>query len=245
MKLTFTSDNGYPDRGAFGLIVLSTDLTLEQEVTPMLTAAGHSAYHARIPFEPNVTPETLARMADDIPRTAQLLSPDIPYRAIGYGCTSAATVIGSDRVEQLVQTYQAGVPVTEPISALIAACHHLGARKVGFLTPYRADVSAAMQDRLAQAGLDVTSFASFEEEEDNKVAKITETSVLDGMMRVGSGDCDIVISACTNLRSFGVINTAEARLGKPVISSNSALLWHLLRLGGSDFAGGPGRLFSA
>ncbi len=243
MKLTFTSDEGYPAAGAFGLIVLSTDLTLEQEVTPMLHAAGHVPYHARIPFEPNVTPVTLARMADDIPRTAELLSPDIPYRAIGYGCTSAATVIGSDRVADLVQTHHKDVPVTEPISALIATCRKLGAHKVGFLTPYRADVSAAMQERLGQAGLHVTSFASFEEEEDNKVAKITEKSVLDGMIHVGSGDCDVVISACTNLRSFGVIAQAEAALDKPVISSNSALLWHLLRLGGSAFSDGPGRIF--
>jgi maleate cis-trans isomerase len=42
----------------------------------------------------------------------------------------------------------------------------------------------------------------------------------------------MVFVSCTNLRVASIIETAEARLGKPVTSSNHALAWHLLRLAG-------------
>ena len=43
---------------------------------------------------------------------------------------------------------------------------------------------------------------------------------------------DAVFASCTNLNTFGVIERAENALGKPVISSNSALIWHLSALAG-------------
>ena len=36
--------------------------------------------------------------------------------------------------------------------------------------------------------------------------------------------------SCTSLRTFGVIASLEAQLGRPVVSSNQAFIWHLLRL---------------
>ena len=57
--------------------------------------------------------------------------------------------------------------------------------------------------------------------------------MLDAIVRVGAGaDCEAVFASCTNLRATGVIAEAEARLGKPVITSNQALAWHMLRLAG-------------
>jgi maleate isomerase len=52
--------------------------------------------------------------------------------------------------------------------------------------------------------------------------------------------------SCTNLRTAEVIEDAEARLGKPVISSNQALFWHIRKLAGLPVANnGLGRLFAA
>jgi maleate isomerase len=65
------------------------------------------------------------------------------------------------------------------------------------------------------------------------------------MFKVGTGECDAVFASCTNLRTFGVIESAEAALGKPVISSNSAFAWHLHKLAGiTGPIAGPGQLFS-
>ncbi|MDS9948691.1 MAG: Asp/Glu racemase, partial [Planktomarina sp.] len=57
--------------------------------------------------------------------------------------------------------------------------------------------------------------------------------------------CEAVFISCTSLRSAKVIAKAEAQLGKPVISSNYALVWHLLRLSGiNDEVPEAGTLFT-
>jgi maleate isomerase len=43
---------------------------------------------------------------------------------------------------------------------------------------------------------------------------------------------DGLIAACLNFRSHLVIDTLETRIGKPMVTSTQAVLWHLLRLAG-------------
>jgi maleate isomerase len=58
-------------------------------------------------------------------------------------------------------------------------------------------------------------------------------------------DCDGVFVSCTSLRALQVIAKAEAQLGKPVVSSNQALAWHLMRLAGmNDSPLEAGQLFN-
>jgi maleate isomerase len=246
MKLSYESDAGFSAGGsAIGVVVLSTDETLETELRQVAAQSDTSVYHTRIPFEQEVTPETLGRMEDNIPASVSLFPPNIEFGAIGFGCTSGATVIGADNVAAKVHTHFKGVPVSDPITAVIAACNALGVKKLGMLTPYRRDVSAAMSALLEKNGIEISAFASFEEDQDNKVARISETSTLEGMMHVGAGDCDAVFASCTNLRAFNVIEKAEKALGKPVFSSNSAFAWHLHRLAGvTGPMAGPGHLYT-
>lgn len=242
MAQRFETDGGYGDQSALGLIVLSTDETMEPELASVFGPHQVPVYHSRIASQPDVTPETLAMMEADLPASAALLPSEVSFGAIGYGCTSGATIIGADRVAACVQTAHAGVPVTNPITAVMAACTALGATRIGFLTPYVADVSAAMRGLLEANGFEISAFLSFEEAQEKVVARISEASVLAAVKKLGQSECDVVFTSCTNLRSFGVIEAAEAAIGKPVISSNSALAWHMARLAGRDVAG-PGQLF--
>ncbi len=244
MKLNFTSDGGYSAAPAIGVIVLSTDETLEPELQQISTSPPVSLYHSRIPFDPNVTPETLARMETEIPASLSLFPKHAAFDAIGYGCTSGATVIGAARVAKIAQEAFPNAVVSNPITAAIAACRALNVKRLGLLTPYRADVSTAMQNVFEENDIKISAFGYFEEELDHKVARISENATLEGMLQVGAGDCDAVFASCTNLRTFGVIEQAEKALGKPVISSNSAFAWHMYRLAGvTGPINGPGQLF--
>jgi len=65
------------------------------------------------------------------------------------------------------------------------------------------------------------------------VCRITEDSVASAVEQVAQqAPCDAVFVSCTSLRLFGVVNQLEESLNKPVVSSNLALTWHLLRLAG-------------
>ncbi|MAD94827.1 MAG: Asp/Glu racemase [Rhodobacteraceae bacterium] len=241
MAQAFETDAGFGD--AIGLVVLSTDETMEPELASVFSPSHVPIYHSRIRFEEEVTPETLGSMEEDLPGSVGLLSNNVNFGAIGYGCTSGATVIGPDRIAALINSVHPDVSVTNPISAVIAALHALGAKKIGFITPYVADVSAMIRSLLEKNGFEIVEFLSFEEIRDSVVARISEASTLNAIKELGESDCDVVFLSCTNLRAFGIIEEAEAAIGRPVISSNSALAWHLARLVGKDVSG-PGRLFS-
>ncbi|MRU13991.1 Asp/Glu racemase [Roseovarius sp. A21] len=242
--MEYETDAGAGGGCRLGLIVLSTDETLEYEARQVLGTRPVNLLHARIPAQADVTPEDLATMAGEMTGTAARLPAGL--RAVAYGCTSGATVIGPERVQALVQKVQPDVPVTNPMSSVIAGLEALGARRIALVTPYVPDVTAPMRAYLAERGIEVVSEVSFGQSDDWTVARISEASTRAAMLEAGRAEgVEAVFASCTNLRTFGVIGAVEAELGLPVVTSNQALLWHLLSLGDVDARGwGPGRLFA-
>ena len=70
---------------------------------------------------------------------AGLLPPAFGFDAIGYACTSGATLIGAERVAAAVGIAHPGVSCTDPITAALAAFRTLDVRSIGLLTPYNAE----------------------------------------------------------------------------------------------------------
>ncbi|MDW3183543.1 Asp/Glu racemase [Roseobacter sp.] len=246
MKLAYQTDDGIGTRANLGVIVLETDETLEHEFRQLVSGAGIALYVSRIAMVPEIRPETLAQMEMDLPKAAGLLPPALDFDAIGFGCTSASSVIGSDRVAEIIAATCPGAKVTDPLAAIIAAGRALGVRRLGFVTPYVADVSARMRQKLELAGFEIASFGSFQEGNDRVVARITPEAIAAAIEAVASkASCDAVVVSCTNLRCLDVIADAEATIGLPVITSNQALAWHMLALAGvPDRRPGCGRLFA-
>jgi maleate isomerase len=229
-------------RATLGLIVLQTDETLEQDFRRMFTAPDVALYVSRVPSGAEVTPGTLAAMADELPRAAGLLPPSLGYDAVGYGCTSGATVIGPDRVAELVRGAAAVREVTNPLSAVMAGFGALGVRRIGMVTPYIQSVTAPLRAALEARGIEVVRCVSFEEAEEARVARIDPASIREAAIAAGQGNAGAVFVSCTNLRTLDVIEGIEAELGRPVISSNQALGWHMARLAGTACDGRFGRL---
>ena len=221
-------DKGIAPVAALGVVVLQKDETLEPELRSALSDDGVALYHSRIPSDDEITPDTLQAMAAEIPRALRLLPVARPLDVVAYACTSASTMIGQAKIAAMIQEAHPTAAATDPITAVIAACRHLGVQRLGLLTPYTLDVSAAMQALLENAGLTITAFASFEQSSDPLVARISPDSVHRGIRQVGRDTgVDAVFASCTNLRTFEILDAAEADIGKPIISSNAALAWHM------------------
>jgi maleate isomerase len=184
-------------------------------------------------------------MEEDLPASARLLPPSLDFDVIGYGCTSASTVIGSENVARAIQTVFPNAKVSDPLAAIIAAGHHLGAKRLGFITPYVPEVSGRMRQKLEDAGFEIAAFGSFEEGNDQVVARITEASISEAAENVAAAaPCDAIVISCTNLRCLKIISRIEEKIGVPVISSNQALAWHMLRLANvTDVLPQYGRLY--
>jgi maleate isomerase len=246
-RLDFKTDTGVGARARIGLLVLESDQTMEWEMRLMTHLPGVAVYHARLANDVAVTPETLAKMEAELPIAAGLLPNYLGLSALGYGCTSGSTIIGEDRVAAILDDKHPGVPSSNPLTAAKAALSTLGVQRLGLVTPYSPDVTQAMQRQFEAAGIQITSVGSFYEESDEVVGRIDPQTILDAAISVGKSDSvDGVFISCTSLRAAGIIEQAEAALGKTVTASNHALAWHLLRLAGiEDDVDGFGQLFKS
>ena len=244
--LEFETDAGLGRLARIGLIILQTDQTIEQEFRQLVPDDGIALYHARIPNMMEVSPKNLRQMQNDLPETAKLLPPSFEFNAVGFACTSGATMIGEDLVDQMIRSIHPQTKTSNPITACKAALKALGLRRMALVTPYPPQVTLEMQANLRLAGFDIIAMRSFNQSDDFTVARISSASILKAILAVGAREeVDGVFVSCTSLRALEIIPEAEVRIGKPVISSNQALAWHLLRLAEQTNQNpGFGRLFS-
>lgn len=224
------------DAPPVGLIVLQTDETIERDMRRLLGDAP--LYVTRVPSAPVVTSETLQQMANEISGAASLLPQAAEFSAIGYGCTSGTAQIGPNQISDLVKAGTATQGVTEPVSALIAACNHLGIKRLAFLSPYIAEVSGRLRNVLADADVQTPVFGSFAEELEEKVVRIDGPSIINAARDLcADAQVDGLFLSCTNLRTLDVVAPLEAELDIPVLSSNLVLGWHMAQLAGMPFSG--------
>ncbi len=244
--MAFEMDQGVTARAAIGLIVLASDQTVEYEFRRIFDLPGVALYQSRIYNDATITPETLKAMESGMTEAAGLILPGMPLDVVAYGCTSGAMMIGDDKVAALIHEVRPGVACTSPIKAAMAAFKAFGARRIALLTPYLDEINQTMRDFIEARGVSVPVMGSFNEPNDNKVGRISPSSIRAAALELGRADqVDAVFVACTALRVVEIAAEIEAELGKPVTSSNHALAWHCLRLAGiDDPQPGLGRLFT-
>ncbi len=232
---TYQKQDNLDQHGRLGLLVLQTDETIEHDFHRLLPADQVSLYVSRVPSAPLISKDTLAQMSGELTSCAALLPEAISYDAVGYGCTSASSVIGSDKVESLVQKGCTTTVVSNPLRALIAACQHLGIKRLAFLTPYAIEVSEHLRTKVNEAGIATPVFGTFNEACEENVVRIADASIIAAATELAQhADCDGIFMSCTNLRTLNVVNEIEAKIGKPVLSSNLVLAWHMAQLAGLD-----------
>ena len=217
-------------KARLGLVVLQSDETLEYDLRRLLPEQGVALYTSRVPSGAEVSTDSLAKMGSSLTHSAQLLPPEIVFDAVGYGCTSGTAVIGAEKIASLIGAGCRTSRVTEPLTALIAACTKFRIQRLALLSPYVEEVSARLRYRLADAGIETPQFGSFNEASETKVAHISAESLIDAATQLFQrGGCEAIFLSCTNLQTLDVIAEIEARCGCPVWSSNLVLGWHMMQ----------------
>ena len=168
---------------------------------------------------------------------------------IAYGCTAGSMVsplhILTDRMQEM-----AGVPCAATAPALVLAARFLGLRRVAVATPYcerlnRHEAHFLQSHGLAVAGIRGLGIGAGGPHEYAEIAQVPEREVFDHALASWQEGADGMIISCTDFASLRSIPALEERIGKPVISSNTATLWRSLRLAGVDRKlDGAGRLLA-
>ena len=219
-----------------GLVALQSDQTIERDLRRMFPPTSEF-YVSRVPSAAQVSSESLAEMEAHLTGASALLPPQVRYDVVGYGCTSGTAQIGSGQIAARVQHGTRTKAVTEPVSALRAACETLGVTRLAILSPYVEEVSSQLRKTLAAGGVETPVFGSFEEADEARVVRIDAPSITQASHALmENAKVDALFLSCTNLRTLDVLGPLETALGMPVLSSNLVLGWHMATLAGLDIA---------
>ena len=224
------------------MIALATDLTSERDAARVLPA-NVAMHTTRVPFENPTTPASLRRLGGALTAAATLLVPEIELQAIIFSCTAASATIGDAEVTRAIHAGRPAVPVVTPPDAACDAFAALGVRRVALVTPYLPETTEPMVAYFEGRGLEIVTAHCLGLADDRKMARIDRGTIEAAAAAADTAEAEAVFLSCTALPALGVIEAIEARLGKPVVSSNQASLWRALAHAGVC-SPGPGRLFA-
>mgnify|MGYP006170772109 FL=1 len=230
-------------RSKLGLIVLQADETIEFEFWRLISGLDLALHVSRISSSSKVSQDTLMAMKKELTKAASLFPTKSKFDIVGYACTSASSVIGSETVSKMIKKGCDTRVVCNPISSLIEACKYMKVSDILFLSPYVFDVSNRLIDEIQSYGITINVVGSFNEEIEQNVARIKPRSIVEAVRELYSGQAAIFIS-CTNLQTLDVIEAIEQEFNCVCFSSNQVLIWNMVRLAKIDYdLRGYGKLF--
>jgi maleate isomerase len=207
-----------------GLLVVSTDLTIEGEMRRFLPA-GIELYVTRMRLRA-VTPDALAEMNRESAAAVQLIA-DVAPDLIVYGCTSGSFLQGHgyDRAIEAAITAQTGCPALTTAHALVEALTALQTTRLVVCSPYVAALVERAAQFLRAAGFTVTQIHGLGLDDDHRIGSLSPAAVYDFARQHDDPAADALCLSCTSLRTLDIVGPLQEALGKPVVSSTLATLW--------------------
>ena len=231
MKFDFDLSSDENSPSPMGLVVLQVDETIEGEFREAFGTSKNQIFVTRIPSGLEVTAESLISMERHIKASAKLLPQSREFSVIGYGCTSASAIIGSEKISELIKSGCHTREVTNPLLAATEYAKHIKVSKLALLSPYIEEVNTPLRKAFGNNGLSTEVFGTFGEGKEEKVARISESSTIEAAITLGQNESvEAVFISCTNLRTFNCLDKIANKINKPVFSSNQSLAWHMKKL---------------
>lgn len=207
-----------------------------------MAPAGVRFLTTRMAFRDTSRESDLA-LARDVESHACLLA-DARVALIAFNCTAASLMAGPGVLEARIEA-ATGIPAVTTIAAVLSALSRFRARRIALFTPYRAEVIAEEVHFLAARGIEVVAGAHLPCADPVSQGEIPPGEWLRLARDTAKGDADLLLFSCAGIEIAPVIGEIEAACGRPVVTSNQALLRLVLdRLGLPSGVPGFGRLLA-
>jgi maleate cis-trans isomerase len=223
-------------RARLGFLLPPGNPTVEVEMTALAPAGVSLHFHRMavgggVPGALDNQDERTRAMIDSLDASAGLLAmvkPDI----IVVAHTATSYHLGRAREADLLARLSeaTGTRVVTAFAAVVAALERLGAHRVALGAPYSAETTAQ-----GRAHLEAHGFTVVKSDNLKGVTNIYDETAerAYGLARmVDVPEADAVFLSGTGMPTLPVLDMLETDLGKPVISSASAMMWHALRSSG-------------
>jgi maleate isomerase len=170
-------------------------------------------------------------MVDNLDASVELLAmvnPDVTVIAH----TATSYYLGRQREIDVLARLQksTGTHVITAFGSVLRGLERLNIRRLALGTPYSPETTLQGKSLLEAHGFEVVNFANLK-----GVTNIYDETAerAYGLARsIDRGDAEALFLSGTGMPTIAVLELLEQDLGKPVISSASAMMWHALRLVG-------------
>lgn len=224
-------------RHRIGLVVPSSNVTVETEMPALLNrhSGAQFSFHSSRMRMHTVSPEQLRAMNAQRERCVLELG-DAGVDAVLYACLVALMVGGPgehQRVEGAVAeqlaTGGSTAVVRSSAGALVEGLNALRASRIALVTPYMQPLARQVVGYLEAEGFEVSDWRALEVAGNAEVGCIPGRQVMEAARSLDLDGVDaLVISACVQMPSLDLVETAEAEFGLPVLSAATAGVYSLL-----------------
>ena len=226
-------------RARFGILVPFTNTNLEPDMG-LLRPEGVSMHFTRMGgYIQDKVPDAEQMHglgAADLDEPLHLLQGACPD-VILYGCTSATLTHGPSFDQALAKRIKAesGAETVTAAGALVHALYTLGVYRIGFASPYVSTINEMAIEFFSKTGIETVSKSEVKDELDNYgQGELDPSAVFDLGLAADHSDAEALVLSCTDMRSVEIIERLEQAIGKPVISSNQAMMFQALQLTGIE-----------
>jgi maleate isomerase len=170
-----------------------------------------------------------------------LMKPDVIVLAHTASSYSLGKAGEAALVTRLTRT--SGIPFITAFGSVIRALAHLGVRRVALATPYSEEATLKSKAHLEAHGFEVPAWKALENVKN--IYDETPERAYELARRADVPAAQAVFMSGVGMPTIEVLEKLERELGKPVLSSASAMMWNALRTAGYRGAvDGYGRLLS-
>lgn len=165
----------------------------------------------------------------DIAAACDMVKPARPDVAV-YACTLASISLPDGSVPALLA--QQGLQGFGTAEALLAAFKALRPQRIGIVAPYSETVTRHEADWFAGKAFEVGAVVAggIEPKQYHMLCTVWGDWIAEQAAEVARAGADAVFLSCTDMPSLHLITAIEAEIGCPVVTSNSATLWHALQM---------------
>ena len=239
----------YGWRGRIGLIVPSSNTTCEMEFHQM-APEGVSVHTARV-FNPEITKDeekekAILGMNEELLRAAKEVA-SVQPGVILYACTTASFIKGPGYDKELGEKIkgETGIPGYSTTTAVVEALSTFGLKKIILATPYAKSVGERETAFLQKGipGMKVVAEKHLDIMNNLPKGRLASQVAYQTVREIDRSEADGIFISCTNFRTIEIIEQLESDMGKPVVTSNQASMWIVLKALGLSGVKGYGKLF--
>lgn len=225
----------------FGVLIPATNTTCEIEYSRMLPPnlqvhVGRLGKGGDSPFSPSLDA--------DLAYQSKMLG-QAKVEVVALAQTSASLFDdGYDAKAKDLMATGAGVPALTSAEAIGEAVRALGATRIALVSPYSAQViERAKAYYETRYGLSVVAMEGFGATDAYAIGGLSADNATDAFVRIDRPEIEVLVVPGGNFPTMRHVAGWERRFGKPVITTNQAALWAMLRvMGVSAPLPGLGRL---